>query len=95
VRIVPEGVLQLLAVEPLELAGHELEVFGPEREGLHFGEGLHGASGGGEVEARGEHEGPRQQLLAAEVARAEGDGVVEPCSAAVRGGALHLPSDDE
>jgi len=95
VGIVAEGVLQLLAVEALELAGHELEVLSSEREGLDFGDGLDGASGGGEVEAGGGHEGPREQLLAAEVARAEGDGIVEPCSATVCGGALHLPSYDE
>jgi len=95
VGIVPEGVLQLLAVEPLELVRHELQVLSAQRKSLHFGDGLHGARGGGEVEVGGGHEGPRQQLLAAEVPRSEGDGVIEPYSATVGGGTLHLPSDDE
>uniref|UniRef100_A0A804MX59 Uncharacterized protein n=1 Tax=Zea mays TaxID=4577 RepID=A0A804MX59_MAIZE len=95
VRVVAERVLQALAVQALELVGHVLEVLGAEREGLHLRDGAHRARGLREVEAGVGHERPGEELLAAEVPRAQRDGAEEVGAAAVRGGALQLAADDE
>lgn len=87
--------LQLLAVEAFELRGEELEVVGPEREGLHLREAAHRPRGRREVEVGAAHQCPGKQLLPAEVSVLQGDGVEEARSPAIRGGALKLPPDDE
>lgn len=80
-KLVPK----LLAVEPPELAGDELEVLGDEGECLDLRNGLDGAGGRREDDARTRVEGPRQELLAAEVARTYAAGVEEPSPTAVGG----------
>ncbi|BAT16005.1 Os12g0163050, partial [Oryza sativa Japonica Group] len=95
VGVVPERVLQPLAVQPLELVGDVLEVLGAERERLHLGDRPHRPRRLREVEAGVGHERPGEELLAAEVAGAEGDGAKEVGPAAVGGGALELAADDE
>ncbi len=94
-RVEPERLLQLLAVQPPELAGDELELVGVERERLHLGDGLDGARRQRQVGGGLGVERPRQELLAAEVPFLEEAPVEEPHPAAVGGGALQPPADDE
>jgi len=80
-RIEPEGLLQLLAVQAAELASDELELLGAEGEGLDLGEGPDGARGEREVGGGLGVERPGEQLLPAEVPLLElaGPGCRSPC----------------
>lgn len=95
VGVEPESVPELLAVEAAELGGDELEVVGDEGEGLDFGDGLDGASGGGEDGGGAGVECPGEKLLAAEVGGAEAAGVEEAGAAAVGGVGVEMAADNE
>jgi hypothetical protein len=95
VGVVPEGVLQLFAVEAPELAGDELEVVRGEREGLHLHDRLDGVGGDGQVTLRLGIQRPCQQLLPTKVPRFQHPVVEEPRPATVRRHALQRPPDDE
>jgi hypothetical protein len=91
VGVVPEGVLQLFAVEAPELAGDELEVVRGEREGLHLHDRLDGVGGDGQVTLRLGIQRPCQQLLPTKVPRFQHPVVEEPRPATVRRHALQRP----
>lgn len=95
VGVEAEGVLELLAVQALELVGDEFEVLRAQGEGLHLLERPHRAGRGGQVQAGVGHQGPGEELFPAEVSGPESDRVEEPAAAAVGGGALQLAPDHE
>lgn len=95
VRVEPELVDEPAAVQAAKLGGDEVEVLGGEAEGLDLGDRLDGAGGEGEDVGVAVVEGPREELLAAEVAGADGGGVEEAGDPAVGGGGVEVAADDE
>uniref|UniRef100_A0A8R7JZH5 Uncharacterized protein n=1 Tax=Triticum urartu TaxID=4572 RepID=A0A8R7JZH5_TRIUA len=94
-RVEPERLLQLLAVQPPELPGDELELVGVQRKALHLRHRLDAARGQGQVRRRLGVQRPGEQLLAAKVPFLEELLVEEPYAAPVGGGALQPAPDDE
>lgn len=92
VRVESKLMPKLLAMEPPKLARHELEILSPEGEGLDLGYCLDGPGGGGEDDAGARVEGPREELLAAEVPWTDAAGVKEAGSTTVGGVGIEVPS---
>lgn len=83
VGVEPERVLELLAVEPTELVRDELQVLSPQSEGLHLCVAPYGPCREREVDVGLGEQGPREQLLACEIAGAQDDGVEEVAAATI------------